>query len=148
MKYSFFNREAVIGWALFLLSIIYGFLAIGFPKGGNEPGPSFLPLVLSGGMLVCSLIIVFKHRKVEEAKEENPAFRIGRKHLFLVIYLAIYLILLPVIGFIGMSLIFLFLTFRLYDNKGIFRPIIYSVILTFSMYGLFKLFLNVPLDLM
>jgi putative tricarboxylic transport membrane protein len=113
----------------------------------NEPGPSFLPIILSIGMVICSIIIIFNNR-VKQTSDDNPEYKIGKQHVLLVGYLAAYLILLPFLGFIITSILFIFIIFRLYGVTGYLRPILYSAVLTASLYVLFRLLLNVPLDLM
>jgi putative tricarboxylic transport membrane protein len=147
MKYSVFNRQSMIGWILLVLSILYGINALTFPEGMSEPGPSFLPIILSIGAVICSIVIIFKNRVIQ-ASEDNPEYKIGKQHLLLVGYLAAYLILVPFLGFIITSVLFLVVIFRLYGVNGYLRPIIYSAVLTASVYVLFRLVLNVPLDLM
>jgi putative tricarboxylic transport membrane protein len=147
MKYSLFNRQSIIGWILLVFSLLYGINALSFPEGMNEPGPSFLPIILSIGMVICSIVIIFKNR-IKQTSDDNLEYKIGKQHLLLVGFLVAYLILVPFLGFIITSVLFIFFIFRLYGVNGYIRPIIYSAVLTASIYVLFRLLLNVPLDLM
>lgn len=147
MKYSLFNSQSIIGWILLLIAIIYGVSALQFPEGMGEPGPSFIPFILSVGMILCSIGIIIKGRTAKQS-EESEEYRLGKKHLFLILILILFILLINFLGFIITSLLFLFFTFRLYGVAGYIRPSIYSVVLTTFVYVFFDLFLKVPLDLM
>lgn len=147
MKYSLFNSQSIIGWILLCISILYGINTLQFPKGAGEPGPAFLPFILAGGMLVCSIVIIGKS-SIRQTSEEDVEYKIGSKHFLLVLFIMMFIILVTFLGFIITSLLLLFFTFRLYGVTGYIKPVLYSIALTAFIYLFFHIVLNVPLDLM
>lgn len=52
------NDDVLSGGVLLLVAVGYGIVALGIPAGDGEPGPSFMPLLLSVALAGLSAVIV------------------------------------------------------------------------------------------
>lgn len=128
-----------------LFSLTFLLLSLEFPYTGPVgPGPGFLPLWISGIMLVLSILYIVESIKDKDGpKETFPRGTALRSVLFILICLVAYLILMPILGFIVASVLFLFTLFirhyKWYTSVGA------AVVVTFFLYWLFGIVLNVSL---
>lgn len=135
------NGEIVIGVVLMVISVFYGYYASTFPTSENEIGPSFIPYINSLCLTVLGFNLIIKGKG-----RSGSYFQVNRRQLLLFLYLVIYLLLLPTLGFIPVTLVFTFLLSRLYGFKGYVKPLFSSVLLLGLIYILFNMILRVPLS--
>ena len=96
--------------SLFFLAVSVAFLAAVLPMPfgqPREPGAGFMPLLLSLLMVSISGGLTLKaFVRPSQAAEEPLEKGAGRRIIFLVIGLALYCVLLPVVGFLVLTVIF------------------------------------------
>ena len=96
--------------SLFFLAVSVAFLAavLSMPFGQpKEPGPGFMPLLLSLLMVSISGGLTLKaFLRPDRAAEEMLEKGAGRRIIFLVVGLVLYCALLPVVGFLVLTVIF------------------------------------------
>jgi putative tricarboxylic transport membrane protein len=134
---------AGIGVSLFSLTFLLLSLEFSY-TGPAGPGPGFLPLWISGIMLVLSFFYI-----VESVKDKNgtgevmPRGTALKSVLFVLACLVLYLILMPILGFIAASVLFLFTLFvRHYKWHASIGA---AVVVAFLLFWLFGSVLNVDL---
>ncbi|MEW9672631.1 tripartite tricarboxylate transporter TctB family protein [Ammoniphilus sp. 3BR4] len=140
MNIKMINGEVGLALLLFLLSIAYGYSALSFPEGYGEVGPAFFPYLITIGLAGISLILMVKSIKSSPVK-----FTFSKPHFFLFLLLAGYCLLLPIAGFKAATIAFNVFVSRLYGFAGWVKPLIFSIIMTLLLYGLFAIILKVPL---
>lgn len=141
--------------ALFLgVGIFFAFYAFKtIPKEniGGQPGigPRAFPLLASFGMIIFSIIILV-HRLISFKKQkEKNVIELDKKGLIrvfsVIVGLITYYFLIPKIGFLLGSIIFLLFVYFIcgYENKKVL--IFLAVILNLVVYYVFQILLNVSL---
>lgn len=125
---------------------VFFFYSLAYPYTSEiGPGPGFFPLWLSGLLLVLGLFYLAAGLRGKDSAERMPDARGFRKILFILGSMALYVLLLPLLGFVAASALFLFaLLFRAYKppvNAAV------SVGTSVFLYLLFAVFLGVKLPL-
>src|SRR5699024_5007406 len=149
MKKIFTNMN-IVNIVILFFSIVYIYLATDMEdRQQSFVGSSFLPILVGDLLLVCTIILIFKtnfkHSSSHKA-ENSVSIRFERKHLLLVVFFILYFFMLKFLGFIFSTLILTLAINFLYGVKGIVYPIVISLLLTSSVYFLFKVLLGVPLN--
>lgn len=127
----------VIGIAFFAYSLMYPY------KSPIGPGSGFFPLWISGALVVLACVYIYVAAKGRDSAEgfEKEGFK---KVLLIILYLTLYVLILPVAGFNLTSVLFLFaLLFKAY---GVVLNVVISIVSTAALYFLFLL-LGVQLPL-
>ncbi|WP_189655209.1 tripartite tricarboxylate transporter TctB family protein [Bacillus sp. HNG] len=127
---------------------VYLILSLQFPfMKDSRPGAGFLPILISVGLLVLSLIDLVKSYK------ENKDSKLDRTYLkdFIMIAsaIAIYIILLSVLGALIGTIIFTFIVLTLINKRKNLQNILISLIGSAVIYVFFEYLLgtNLPLGL-
>jgi putative tricarboxylic transport membrane protein len=145
-------RDVIIGLALIGFSVLIYAMTLGLPvqssAGGLNPAsfPRSLAIVITALSLVLVLRGVMRGTKEKQPPLRGPLF--GQMALFFGIML-IYVLLMPRIGYIVSTLIFLALSFVLIMPRRSARDIAvglgFVVASTLAVYYIFGIFLGVPL---
>jgi putative tricarboxylic transport membrane protein len=102
---------AGMGFSLFSLTFLLLSLEFSY-TGPAGPGPGFLPLWIGAVMLVLSLFYIVESVKDKDgAGEPMPRGAALKSVLFVLVSLVLYLVLMPLLGFIAASVLFLFTLF-------------------------------------
>jgi putative tricarboxylic transport membrane protein len=139
------NAGVWAGIAVSLFSLTFLLLSLEFSYTGPAgPGPGFLPLWISGIMLVLSFFYILESVKDKGGTgEQMPRGAALKSVLFVLVSLVLYLILMPILGFIAASVLFLFTLFvrhfKWHTSIGA------AVVVTFLLFWLFGSVLNVNL---
>ncbi|MEC1523861.1 tripartite tricarboxylate transporter TctB family protein [Neobacillus niacini] len=111
------------------------------------PGPGFFPVWLSGILSILSLLYIvvsFKNKDSEDSEEERlPKGEALKNILLILISMTLFTILLPILGFIMSSTIFLFTL--LFSGYRWFVNLAISFGVSIILYGLFDRLLDVQL---
>jgi len=132
------NKGVWAGIVFALFALTFFFLSLEFPYSSPlGPGPGFLPLWISGLMLVLSVFYIAESIKSkEEAGEPMPRGAGLRGVLFVVLSLICYLILIPILGFLAASVLFLFTLFvretKWYSSLGAALAVSFSLVWLFG----------------
>ena len=133
------------GIVLVFLSMI--FLAESFAyeyTGDFGPGPGFFPTWLSGILLVLSLVYLYQSvRSSTHDGDPMPSRKAQKKILIILGCMALYLILLPYLGFVLSSTVFLFLL--LFKGYKWYTNLLISVAASLILFVVFDQLLGVQL---
>jgi len=145
-------RKANIVMALLMMAVgaiaVYEAVRLGFRWGMSGPDAGFFPFVLGVGVLICSLIVLFKG--IRAYKKEGPGEGLvpegGLKPiLWVLLPSAGMVILTALIGLHLAALCFLAFYMRAVGKIGWVKVVLVSVLVPMGLYILFdKLFL-IPL---
>jgi len=132
---------------LFVVGIIL-FTLNTFPASvSGAPGPALFPVLISGVMILAALFIIFHYlRAKEDAVIDWLADDTKRVYLAMVI-LAVYIILIPIIGFFVVSFVLLMGLIKWFRKKDIVYTAVVSASILGFVYLVFNMFLRVPLNL-
>ncbi|MDU4961779.1 MAG: tripartite tricarboxylate transporter TctB family protein [Sporomusaceae bacterium] len=132
------------GVGVLLFALIFFGYSLQYPyKGDLGPGPGFFPLWLSGILIILSLVYIYEAWRGQDSAETMPGSQ-GRKNiLFILITMILYLILLPLAGFIPASILFLFPL--LYKSYRWQVSLAIAVGMSLLLYVLFSVLLEIQL---
>ena len=132
------NRMGLSG-ALFTLTIGIVFFAysLQYPYESElGPGPGMLPLWLSGILVVLSLAYLASVLKGKDSSEKWPQKKSQLEMVFILGSMALFVVLLPIIGFNLSCILFLFVflrrNYRWYASLGISTAASLSLFLLFT----------------
>ncbi|MEH7384222.1 tripartite tricarboxylate transporter TctB family protein [Bacillus sp. JJ1521] len=140
------NSGVWAGTVLLIISIIFLIESFKLPyknEMGPGPGPGFFPIWLSGTMVILSIIYLLNSAKKGNKDENWPKGEALKNILLIIFSMCIFIILLPAIGFVLTSLIFLLLL--LYKAYKWYISLAISAGLSICLFLLFKNVLGVPL---
>ena len=132
--------EAVVWLSISLFVIIYG---AGLHHGDSLAlSPALFPVIIGGFMLLLSCILI-KNSIHQEASKPQSVYWL--KIIFVMICTIIYIVLMPVIGFIGATILYLAAMIYLLGEKDLL--ILGAVVVGTSglTYYIFDVLLNVRL---
>lgn len=140
------NRIGAI--VLLLLAVWYLSQAAGMQLWrGAVPGPGFMPIVMGTTLMILSCIMLT--RTQQDAQLDGPSKPAEPRRVALpwvvVIVLAIYVIALPIIGYIISSTALMLFLFRAYRPHHWRTDLGVSITTGIVLYSVFKLLLNVNL---
>jgi len=113
------HKNIIAGIILTALGLAYGYMTTGLPVRSlpNTPGPSFFPWILTFCLLVLSVSLLVQGLRM--GKDEAPPGNDGGgsipAFLFLIVF-AVYLALLPFMGFLAASIPFFAVLMVLYGE--------------------------------
>jgi hypothetical protein len=136
-----------LGGAGLLLSIGYTGMSLQMPFGEmSMPGAALFPIVVGVLLLVSSLSTIWEGLKMEQAELVEIPTGAGRKRLLILIgAMFLYFIALSWLGFIISSVLFTVVLMRTLSDSGYTRILVYSLIMSFAIYGGFVYLLKVPM---
>ncbi len=139
------NKGVWAGIGVFFFALTFLLLSLEFSYTGPAgPGPGFMPLWISGFMLILSFFYILESVKDKDgAGEPLPRGAALKNVLLILLCLVLYLVLLPILGFLAASVLFLFTLFvrriKWYTSIGT------AVIVPFFLFWLFGSVLHVDL---
>lgn len=132
---------------LLVLACMWFVSASELPRGVGEPGPGFLPQLASIAM--AGVLVAIGVSETVSALKEPPSSRqgekISRRQLLLVACLCLYVVLLPVAGFLIATFALLTVVSKLFNVRGWVVPVVLSAAVTGATYLIFVEVLRVPL---
>jgi putative tricarboxylic transport membrane protein len=136
-------------WAgLVVLALALVFFVTSLPYDYTSeygPGPALFPRWISGLLIVLAALYIGASWKAGHAPHEMPGAKEARNILFIVISMALFVLLLPILGFNACGTLFLFaLLFRSYKW---YASLAISAGVTAGLYALFAVLLDVRLPL-
>jgi len=112
------------------------------PSGGAL-GPGFFPMVLSGLMILFSVLLLFSLRK----EKSEPIHLFAQKNAVVFVSLLatiVYIYMITILGFLLATGIYLF-GLMFYYKVGLIKNVMISVLVTAAIHGVFTQFLMVQL---
>ncbi len=136
--------DAFAGALVVLLSIVVALGAMRFPpSSGPVPGPALFPLLLSalwGPLGLVLLVSGLRQARVVEAESSSP-----RPMLGLLAMSVIYTLLMPWLGFISSTALYLTLTIGFLGYRHWWRAGAVALSAAFLVFWLFRVVMKVPL---
>lgn len=132
--------------ALFFMifaAVMFHFSLAMSPGISGDVGAGFFPRVVSLLAIVCGLFIIFG-----ELRKSNLQFAFGhpfRKALFMGLITALYVYLMPILGFVIVTPFFIAGFLLLLKERRPFVVILFSIVITTLIYLVFRMGLNVRL---
>ena len=143
-----------------IANIIFGSLFILFAVGvilftlntfpasvSGVPGPALFPVIISGVIILSASLIIFHYLRVKEDKEINWLADDTKRVYLAMMILAVYIILIPIVGFFVVSFVLLMGLIKWFRKKGIVYTAVVSASILGCVYVVFNIFLRVPLSL-
>ena len=153
-KYSWKLSDLIIPTLAVILAFYYLYTIQGIPEMAQMYGGT-----LSYGVLILSAVMLFLVAKSGAFKKasnpstllkqnwNSPTFKIYKKVIVLVTFIALYILVIPYLGYPVTSIIFMSAVMYFLGMPSIPRIIGIATCVTLLGYGLFILFLNVQLPL-
>jgi putative tricarboxylic transport membrane protein len=133
-----------------LLSAGYLHLSLDLPMGAlDEPGAGLFPILVSTIMAFASAAAMWEGYQAPTSEAiEIPTGSDSARLLKLVLLLSAYFVAIPWLGYSVSSLIFCVLLIRLLSDINWVRCVLYSIIMTATVYVVFIYLLKVPMPTM
>jgi putative tricarboxylic transport membrane protein len=137
----------IIGSIGLVFSAGYLGLSFQYPLGQlDQPGPGVFPGIVAVIMILASLTTVWAGWKMDRAVHVDFPDGKDRKRLVCMIGLLLgYILLLPWLGQIIVSMLFGVLFLRLLSDLGWLRILVYSFLISIAIYVVFVVLLSVPM---
>ena len=146
------NKNIVAGLFLTVLGLAYGYLTTGLPERSlpNMPGPSFFPWIITFCLLVLSVSLLVQGLRmapddpIPKPGLEKPDGDSAPAFMFFGVF-AVYLALLPFLGFLLASIPFFAVLMALYGETRKLWIISLSLGFPIFLFLLFRDVFNIPL---
>ena len=137
----------IIGGIGLVFSVGYLGLALQFPLGKiDEPGARVFPIIVGTMLIFASLVTMWEGWQMDKAVRIALPVGTGRKRLLgLVVLIFGYIIILPWLGQLTVSMLFCALSLRLLSNLGWLRILATSLVISSLLYVVFITLLKVPM---
>ncbi|MCR5732285.1 MAG: tripartite tricarboxylate transporter TctB family protein [Sphaerochaetaceae bacterium] len=135
--------EGALFFVISVLGIIFSIKSHSMMDMDWKLSPYLFPLAISIMLFALSISLLIEGRKKEEAKKDKSVHY--RDMLLYILICFIYYLLLPYVGFLVSTVVFLIFTFRLLGLKKWSMTILLSVVATLFVYILFARLLHVML---
>jgi putative tricarboxylic transport membrane protein len=142
---------------LFLATaLVAGGMALGFPAAApGIPGPAVAPLLFAGPLAVLALVLIWRGWRQQEGSLPGaagppsaatvPARDLQVRLALLIAAMALYAALMPLLGFIAASTLFIFVCLRLFNYHNAVRALAFALLTAFILHLVFALVMGVPL---
>lgn len=132
--------------ALFSLFLVY--LAIGYvaPIAYDPIGPRPYPILIFSLMAFLTLVIAFRPARFTKVIDLGYDNTVIRNLIFCVIALTVYSLIFETLGFILATILMCFAVGLLFAGNPI-KSLIFSIVISIALYGLFDMVLDVVLPL-
>ena len=141
------KQQRIAGIVLMLLGAYVTYYALFELNIGTvrEPGSGFFTLICGAGILLLSTILVVLSFK--NGVEDRPLWEKGgwKKPLLAIVVILAYVLLIPRLGFILSTALFLLVWGFIVDRGSVLRTVLMTVIGCVCMWVLFEKLLRVPL---
>ncbi len=130
-----------------IFAVCVAMMAKDFPAGKNGvPGPGVFPLLLSALLFIFGVILIVKSTKMSDEDTISVNTPDNVRVYITIVCLAVYLLVLPFVGFLLTNFVALTGIISWYQSKISVKSVLSSLATTLCVYTLFKFVLKVPLD--
>jgi len=142
-KANFIVSGVFAAFAIFIIAISMGYP----PSNHGVPGPGMFPILIASLILISALVLVIQTLRMP--KTGDTAIDLKSKNVLNVYItmagLIVYIVLMPMIGFIVATSIMLVLYIKWFSKRPWWKCILISVVFTIAIFLLFGSVLNVPM---
>ncbi len=140
------HRDVVVGGVLLVIAVLYFVGARPLPSGQGEPGPAFLPQILSGALTIVGLIILVRGLRTAPALSRESGVAHRRWEPGVAILLTVlYVVSFHLLGFVLSTWLYTLFVALLFRWRPPVVAVAVSVVTTFLIYLLFQIGLGVQL---
>ncbi len=143
-----FNRDVISGGALLALALLYFRAAGKLPAGRDEPGPGFLPILLSFSLALIAVWILIGGLKNAAGQETGSETRVGLspwKPILALTLTALYATLFQILGFVLSTWLYTLSVTLLFRRDRPILPLLVPILSTATIYLLFEIGLGIRL---
>ncbi|QKY70053.1 tripartite tricarboxylate transporter TctB family protein [Lentibacillus sp. CBA3610] len=147
---SYLVKHSIGSIFILILSIVFFIESLNYPASAARlPQILIIIIALLGIGMYIEAFMKYKKEKEEISKaEKKKAEELNVKRVLLFgTLIALYIILIDVIGYFLLTPIFLFVALTYLKATKITTAILLSIVFTAFIYGLFSMFLNIPLPM-
>lgn len=135
--------EIVVLVSIFILGLFFSFGSIQIGIGNlNNPGPGFLPAITGFLAAVISIYLLFF--RLKDSSGIKWRLNLSYKVYLVLASMAIYILLLNVLGFAVATFIFMLYLAKVLEFTGWVKPLAFSLISTLCAYYIFSILLKIP----
>jgi len=136
---------AALAIALALFALIYAVTT--FPSGpGGVPGPGVFPIIIAVALILVALVVMVNYAR---SKDNKPVDWVGegnrRTYLSLLAMIA-YVFLLPIVGFLTMTTLFLTGIIKWYGRRSWWLSALIALLISGVIFVLFQFVFRVRLQ--
>lgn len=117
------------------------------PSNHGVPGPGMFPIIIASLIILSAIALMMVTLKM--GKEDDAEVDLKSKNIINVYItmtgLIIYLVLLPMLGFVSTTFVMLLLYIKWYSKRAWWKCIVISLVFTLAIFLLFGTVLNVPM---
>ena len=139
------HTDLIIGIAVAAVGLFiffYSFNYSRFNREGTLPvGPRFYPQMIGICLTVCGIILSIRNRPFQIVIPREGF----RKNAKVILSFVLYVILFETLGYILSTLLFIFALVYLQERRKLLELIMFTIVVTFSLYFTFHTFLSIPL---
>jgi putative tricarboxylic transport membrane protein len=141
--------ETIVLFAMSLTGIVQGVYLIRTPDPYalyDKVGPGGSLILISSLLIITLIVHLIRHRKdLSEEKREPTKEGTTRRLVRASVTIAIFIVLIDIIGFLPASMIFFFLILRFLGIQSWLRNAVLSIVFSLSIYLIFVQALNMEL---
>jgi len=140
-------KHSIASGLVLIFSIVFFIESLNYPASAATLPQILIVIIalLAIGMFIEAYI---KSKKTDAKQVEKESEKINVKRVIIFAsMIALYIILIDVIGYFILTPIFLFAALQYLKSTKVSTAIILSVVFTVFVYGLFSMFLNIPLPM-
>ena len=144
------KADRIAGILFIIISMIFGVQALRLPGpiGGRGIGPGGVPLFVSGGLLICGIILVCRSLRGKSDDGSHsliwPHFK-GERNFYTVFLASFaYPVVIYIFGFVICTFLFLFLLIKVLGKFSWRYVILISILSTIFLYYAFKVWFYMP----
>ncbi len=142
-KANFIASGVFIAFAIFIITISSQYP----PSNHGVPGPGMFPIIIASLIIVSAIALVVVTVKSSALKDTQVDLK--SKNIINVYItmtgLIIYLVLLPLLGFVSTTFVMLLLYLKWYSKRAWWKCVTISLVFTLAIFFLFGTVLNVPI---
>lgn len=142
-KANFIASGIFTAFALFIITISSKYP----PSNHGVPGPGMFPIIIASLIIASAIALVVVTLKL--GKDQDTEVDLKSRNIITVYItmtgLIIYLVLLPMVGFVSTTFVMLLLYVKWYSKRAWWKCIVISLLFTLAIFFLFGTVLNVPM---
>uniref|UniRef100_A0A7C3RUC6 Tripartite tricarboxylate transporter TctB family protein n=1 Tax=Dictyoglomus thermophilum TaxID=14 RepID=A0A7C3RUC6_DICTH len=136
-----------IGLGIIILGIFILINSFSLPKSPLGLGAGDFPMIISYGLIICGLLLVYQGIKKTEETVKLYSFKDLKKIFLLTLLCFLYVYLVSYIGFLYLTPFLMMATLYLFGYKKWIFGVIISIVFTILVYYVFFSIFKVPLPL-
>lgn len=143
------RRPTIIAAALCLAIAIFAIIfAVTQLPSGNQgvPGPAFFPIIIAILIALAALLLLISYLRNRDLGALTWYTDDNKRSYLSFLGMVIYVVLLPVVGFVTMTTVFLALAIKWYGNKSWVYSILVGAVAAGAVFALFNFLFRVPLQ--